>query len=271
MTSSYGPYALTRLCAESGGMYLIAGDDRRAKHFDQAVMRNYAPDYRPIKDYETQLRKNKAKASLVAAATRTSVESVPIPQLGFRADSDTILRQEITEAQKPAAALDYRLNEMLDMLSEGEKDREKLTEPRWQASYDLAIGRVLAMRVRAAGYNTTLAEMKASPKTFQVKGHNHWRLVPSKEINSGPPVKKLAIKAATYLKRVIDDHPGTPWAMLAEKELGQPMGWEWQEDHVNYPGGLDKDGKPNLLLLAEEEAKKKEMQKKQAAKVKPKL
>jgi hypothetical protein len=246
-------------------MFLIAGDDRQAKRFDPAVMRNYAPDYRPIRDYDAQLKKNKAKAALVMAAGKTSVDHVPIPQLGFRADTDTVLRQEITEAQKPAAALDYRLNEMLEMLTQGEKDREKLTEPRWQASYDLAMGRVLAMRVRAFGYNTVLAEMKATPKTFQTKGHNHWRLVPSKEITSGPNVKKLAVKASTYLKRIIDDHPGTPWALLAEKELSQPMGWEWQEDHVNYPGGLDKDGKPNLLLLADEEAKKKEMQKKKAA------
>jgi hypothetical protein len=265
MSSQYGPYALTRLCAESGGMFLIAGDDRQAKRFDPAVMRNYAPDYRPIRDYDAQLKKNKAKAALVMAAGKTSVDHVPIPQLGFRADTDTVLRQEITEAQKPAAALDYRLNEMLEMLTQGEKDREKLTEPRWQASYDLAMGRVLAMRVRAFGYNTVLAEMKATPKTFQTKGHNHWRLVPSKEITSGPNVKKLAVKASTYLKRIIDDHPGTPWALLAEKELSQPMGWEWQEDHVNYPGGLEKDGKPNLLLLADEEAKKKEMQKKKAA------
>ena len=78
----------------------------------------------------------------------------------FEHTSDNVLREQITEAQKPAAALDYRLTEMLTILAQGEKDREKVTEARWRAAYDLAMGRVLAMRVRMLGYNKLLAEMK---------------------------------------------------------------------------------------------------------------
>jgi hypothetical protein len=263
MSSGYGPYALTRLTAESGGMYLIAADDEGGVRFSHEIMRNYAPDYRPIKFYDESVKKNAAKSALVLCAEQTAIQQAPIPPLYFRAENDTILRQQITEAQRPIADLEYHLNKMLDILSKGEKDREKVTEPRWQAAYDVAIGRVLAMQARAFGYNTMLAEMKASPKTFQTKGNNQWYLAPSKDISAGPAVKKLAVRAAVYLKRVVDDHPGTPWAMLAEKELSQPMGWEWKEGKVNVPKMARDETDPKkkaMLLLAEEEEKKKAME-----------
>jgi len=105
--------------------------------------------------------------------------------------------------------------------------------------------------------------MKATPKSFQTKGNNQWYLAPSKDISAGPSVKKLAVRAATYLKRVVDDHPGTPWAMLAEKELSQPMGWEWKEGHMTIPKMARDETDPKKkaqLLLAEEEEKKKAME-----------
>ncbi|MCA9069672.1 MAG: VWA domain-containing protein, partial [Planctomycetaceae bacterium] len=230
--------------------------------------------YRPIKFYEEQLASNRAKKVLVNTATSTHQTRVISPQLRFNAPNDNVLRQEITEAQKPAAVYDYRLHQMELMLQEGEKDREKLTTPRWRASFDLAMGRVCALRARAYGYNIVLAEMKSTPKSFQTKGSNAWRLVPSKEIAGGPQVRKVAKKAQEYLTRVIDEHQGTPWAMLAERELGTPLGWEWQEYRDASAAAKNGNGNnnPNLLQLAEEE-KKKQMQKKMAEKkrVKPNL
>ncbi len=272
MSAGYGPYALTRLCAETGGLYLVAGESRL--QFDPEVMRAYTPDYRPIRTYLADMQKNPAKMALVNTAMATNVDRIPRPQLGFRAENDNVLRQGITEAQKPAAVLDYKLNEMLAMLQAGEKGRDKLDTPRWRASYDLAMGRVLAMRVRAYGYNAVLAEMKAQPKSFEKQGSNYWRLVPAKEINSGPAVRKLAKQATEYLTRVIDDHPGTPWAMLAERELSAPLGWDWKEASMN----LSSDGRGNGngkkgIQLADDSKKKKNMNKKGsgAQRVRPKL
>ncbi|VAX36385.1 hypothetical protein MNBD_PLANCTO02-1361, partial [hydrothermal vent metagenome] len=39
LSSGYGPYALTRLCAETGGIYFIA--DQGSLNFDPAIMRDY--------------------------------------------------------------------------------------------------------------------------------------------------------------------------------------------------------------------------------------
>jgi len=204
------------------------------------------------------------------------LQAAPRLQVAFRSDTDTVLRQEITEAQKPAAEFDYKMRELLTMLEQGEKDRDKLDTSRWQASYDLAMGRVLAMTVRAFGYNTVLAEMKSSPKSFEKEGSNQWKLVPSNKVNAGPAVKKLKSRANEYLTRVVDGHPGTPWAMLAERELGTPMGWSWEEATMVIPqtGMTGGDNKKKNIQLATEQQRRREMQRKKAmerAKARPKL
>lgn len=256
MSSGYGPYGLTRLCKETGGLYFIAQEEAREK-FSPAVMRTYQPDYRPIREYQAGVTKNKAKAGLVMSAKQTKIDNVPLPRLGFQAYNDNILREEITEAQKPAAELTYKIDRIVDVLGQGEKDREKIVEPRWRAAYDLAAGRALAIKVRAFGYNQMLADMKGQPKTFQKKDSNEWRITPSKSINAGQAVKKLERQATTYLKRVMDEHPETPWARLAERELAIPMGWEWQE--ANNPSIMPANTSPEearrQIRLAEEQAR----------------
>ncbi len=273
MTAGLGPYALTRLCAETQGLYLIT-DEVRGVHFDPAVMRNYLPDYRPIRFYMKDMQANLAKQRLVDASRKTLNESLPTPETIFRADTDAVLRTQVSEAQKPLAVLDYKVNEIVTLLEQGEKDRAKIKEPRWQASYDEAYGRALALRVRAFGYNMMLAQMKSTPKSFEKKGNNTWELVASDEISTGVQVRKMAQKAQEYLERVVNNHQGTPWAKLAERELSKPLGWSWKEIHRDYAAmeraaaAAQKRGP----LFADEEAKKKEeMRKKAAARVDPKL
>lgn len=241
LSSGYGPYGLTRLCAETNGIYFITQDTAGPK-FEAADMRGYHPDYISIRDYEKKVSANSAKTALVrtAMATMASKRRLPTPTLEFPANNDNILRQAITEAQKPVSELDYGLNELQVMLEQGLKDRKKITEPRWRANYDLALGRVLAIRVRAYGYNTILADMKSSPKSFEKpKVNNAWRLEPSKDVRSSPSVRKLGKQATELLNGVIDEHPGTPWAFLAAKELDKPLGWTWKEIKLN----LDAQGK----------------------------
>ncbi|MCP4782276.1 MAG: VWA domain-containing protein [Fuerstiella sp.] len=265
MSSGYGPYTLSRVCAETGGVFFVAEDSGRRK-WDSAIMRKYSPDYRPLRDYQRQLSTNSAKSALVNAAKQTVLdgEDIPVPQLQFQANNDNILREQITEAQKPLATMDYYLQSLHAILEAGERDRDKLDSDRWRASYDLAMGRVLAMRVRAFGYNAMLAEMKAAPRAFENPGNNQWRLAPSKEVNAGATVRKLHKKALEYLTRVIDEHPGTPWAFLASVELGDPLGWGWNESKMqiaaNATGGA---GGNRPQFAPEEEARRQEQRRRQ--------
>ncbi|MDG1896664.1 MAG: VWA domain-containing protein [Fuerstiella sp.] len=265
MSSGYGPYTLSRVCAETGGVFFVA-EDSGGRKWDSAIMRKYSPDYRPLRDYQRQLSTNSAKSALVNAAKQTVLDGddIPVPKLTFQANNDTVLRQQITEAQKPLATMDYQLQLLHSILEPGERDRDKLDSDRWRASFDLAMGRVLAMRVRAFGYNNMLAEMKSAPKSFQKPGNNQWRLAPSKEVDGNISVRKLHKKAIEYLTRVIDEHPGTPWAFLASVELGDPLGWGWQESKMEVAAAGNRGAAGNRPQFApEEEARRQEQRRRQ--------
>lgn len=264
MSSGFGPYALTRLASETNGLYLVSKESR-GHRFDPQIMRNYAPDYRPIPIIKADVMKNNAKKALIDVADATNPlqqgrtpVALPIPRLEFPAENDTVLRQAITEAQKPVADLDYRLTEVQTRLEQGEKDRAKIGDARWQASYDMALGRALALRVRCYGYNLMLADMKVNPKKFEKQGSNRWRLVASNNVSSGQAVKKMAAKASEYLNRVIDQHGGTPWQIMAEREKSAPLGWEWKEETYTAPAPAamgDGNGKKGPKFIEETDPK----------------
>ena len=230
------------------------------------------PDYRPLLDYQKQLATNMAKAALVNASRLAITEDVTIPQRSFQANNDNILREQITEAQKPLATLDYFLQQVHTALEQGEKHRDKLDSDRWRASFDLAMGRVLAMRVRAYGYNAVLAEMKSNHKRFEKTESNQWRLEPSETITAGASVRRMHDKAVEYLTRVINEHPGTPWAFLAKVELDDPLGWEWKEATMQI-AQMNGGGANGPQFAPEEERRRQQARQRQQLmeKSKPKL
>ena len=273
LSSGYGPYALTRLCVETGGMYLVA-DDNNAARVDPTLMRSYPPDYRPIADYTRDVRANRAKAALVEAAGATKAEGIPSPQLDFPAVDDTRLRRELDAAQRPMALIDYRLADLQKTLEAGEDDRDAIAEPRWRAGFDLALGRVLAQRARALGYNTVLADMKSDPKPFERENSNEWLLRPAEESDAGGEVKRLTDRSRALLTGVIEQHPGTPWALLARQELNTPLGWKWVERNNEVLRAMANGATPDeirQMFAPEEERAMREGAEKKGPRNPPKL
>jgi hypothetical protein len=244
MDSAFGPYSLTRLCYETGGIYFAVHPDAAARReqagasaarlrqaYDPQVMVSYRPDYVPIKEYQRLLAENKARAALVQAAQMSWLAPMEQPQLYFPKVDEAALANRLSQAQRAAAVLEPKINQLYEVLRQGEKSRPQLTEPRWQAGYDLSMGLLLALKVRTEGYNAMLAKAKTGMK-FQKADSDTWLLVPSDEITVGSALEKMAAEAKEYLKRVAAEHAGTPWATLASAELEQPLGWTWKESHT---------------------------------------
>ncbi len=248
--SGFGPYGLTRLCYETGGIYFAVHPNRRldrgvgrretevyAAHlrrfFDPEVMRFYRPDYVSMEEYQRRLQANKARAALVTAAQMSWVEVPPMPKRRFIKQDDAQFVSELTEAQKVAALLEPKLQQLHEVLKAGETDREQEAAPRWQAGYDLAMGRVLAGRARTESYNAMLAKAKRG-MAFRDPKNNTWELEPSDDLSElGSQLERLAQQARFYLERVVREHPGTPWAYVAQQELATPMGWKWKESFTD--------------------------------------
>ncbi len=247
--SGFGPFSLTRLCVETGGIFFTAHPNRQLgrkvtrretealtahieKFFDPKLMKRYQPDYVPVSVYVARLRQNRARAALVKASQLSWIAPLESPRVRFIKRDEPSFARDITEAQKGPAKLEPQVEAIYSILKQGEPDRAKEESPRWQAGFDLAMGRALAVLVRTQSYNAMLAKAKRGLK-FRDPRSNTWILEPSDEITVSTRLKGAAEKARSYLQRVVDEHPGTPWAYLAERELAIPLGWSWKESFTN--------------------------------------
>ena len=243
--SGFGPFALTRLCYETGGIYFTVHPNRRLgrriRHgdtkkytahfsvfFDPDVMRRYRPEYVSGREYMRQVEESRLRTALLAAAEHSWVEPLDPPRRRFVVRREAEFVKDLTEAQKSAARLSPVAEHLYTILKDGDVDRPREITPRWQAGFDLAVGRVLATKVRAEGYNVMLAKAKRGMKFGQPK-NNTWVLESSDQLDVGSRLGREAELAREYLERVTDQHAGTPWAHLAKLELKIPLGWRWKE------------------------------------------
>ncbi|MCC9644608.1 VWA domain-containing protein [Rhodopirellula sp. JC740] len=243
--SGFGPYGLTRLCYETGGIYFTVHPNRNVSRevrrgeidaftadlrafFDPSAMARYRPDYLSPQDYVKAVKRSPLRQALISAAQIKNVNGIQRPQTRFVKRSEAGLAQALTTAQQDAAKLEPVLVQLSATLEQGLKDREKEESLRWLAGYDLAYGRVLAQKVRTETYNAILAKAKRG-MPFEKEKNNTWVLVPADEITVGSKWQREADTAREFLQRVASEHEGTPWAMLAKKELEVPIGWKWTE------------------------------------------
>jgi Mg-chelatase subunit ChlD len=251
--SGFGPFSLSKLCGETGGIYFCVHANRNARgrvsdaqtaamssqlryFFDHDVMRSYQPDYVSAAKIDQMLMANRAKRALVEAARSSEISPMESPEMTFPRQDDGQLAMLLGEAQKVAAKIQPKIDALHAVLAAGAVDRDKIQEKRWQAGYDLAMGRVLAVKVRTDAYNLMLAQAKTGMK-FKNAGSDTWQLEPSDDVTVGSQTEKIAKQATTYLERVVREHGGTPWALLAGEELRQPLGYRWTESNtgVNKP------------------------------------
>ena len=232
--SGYGPFGLTYLAYKTRGAFLVsrlrnASWPGNAMRFEDSVMLSYPPQYLSEQEYQAKLQENKALAALHRAAQQPQVEAMSYPGSQFQTGDEARLKNALDRAQRTSARLGPLIDVIYEPLAEGEKDRAKITDKRWQASYDLALGRAAAIKARIDGYNQMLAILKGG-RTFQDPSHDTWILEPADTLEeAGSRLERLRLQAKEYLQRVIDEHPGTPWAYLAERELESPIGWKWVE------------------------------------------
>ena len=273
--SGFGPFSLSKLCAETGGIYFRvhpnSGERGRVTNqmvapmaaqiryfFDPDVMQAYQPDYVSAAKLQQDIAANEAKRALVEAARSTEIQPMESPVMTFPRRDEPSLAGLLSEAQKAAAKAQPRIDAIHATLTAGAAGREAIKERRWQAGYDLALGRVLAAKVRTDAYNQMLAQAKLGMK-FQDEKSDTWQLEPSDEVTVGSQTEKLAKQASELLERVVHDHAGTPWAQLAATELRTPLGYRWTERFtgVNTPQMADAGNNNNVPAPPTDDQKRK--------------
>jgi hypothetical protein len=115
------------------------------------------------------------------------------------------------------------------------------------------MGRVLAVAVRTEAYNAMLAQAKTMK--FKDPKSDTWDLVPSDKVTTSSALEKEANRSREYLNRVVKEHAGTPWALLAQRELSTPLGWEWKERYTGVNKPKERPGAGNAPPPADDRAR----------------
>jgi hypothetical protein len=245
LDSGFGPYALSKLCYETGGIYFSIHPNRKlnakverkdteafasqmAYFFDPEIMDRYRPDYLSDAEYMARVKKSPLRYALLNAAQLSRAGTLSKPKMVFIKRDEPSFNKELTDSQLESARLYPELSEMCSILAEGEKFRSKETSPRWLASFELSYGTALAAKIRAESYNAMLAKAKRG-MTFSKPESNTWNLRPSDKVTVDSKLEKEAKLAKELLQSVVEKHTGTPWGILAGRELDNPISWEWVE------------------------------------------
>lgn len=246
LSSGFGPYALSRLVKETGGVYFLTNMTTMAGlatigAYDRNLMKAYEPDYGygSPQDFLRDMSRYPVRMAVYAAAQysqTTQLRGAGTPRMDFRLAPNNF-RQVFTDAQQSAAISQLAVDSIFSQINPA-AEKAYASEPslRWRLAFGLNYGRLLAQKVRAMEYNTALAELKTKYTANDISNRvNHVILRPDREVNFVLSLKKPAKLAEEHLQRVISDAPGTPWAILAARELKDGFGIRVVEEYIPPP------------------------------------
>jgi hypothetical protein len=241
LEAGFGPYALSRLASATGGIYFVTRFTGQHMGFDPVRMKEYRPDWVRRDQYEAAVTKSPLRQAVVnASQLMQENQKLPgMPSLAFPAVEDPRFKDVMAANQAIADRTAYTVDEALGPIAAAAKLRDRETSRRWQAHYDLIRGRLLAMKVRCYEYNWACARLKKDMPKFKEPRANTWRLVPDTSVQYSKNAAAAAHDAERLLNRVIEEHPDTPWALLARRELKDPLGFKWVEAYTPPPPPRD--------------------------------
>jgi hypothetical protein len=236
LDAGFGPYALSRLASATGGIYFITRLHPNRELFNPANMREYRPDWVSREQYMMAIGRNPLRQAVMNAALITQQRLPGQPSMMFPAAESPEFKETMARNQEVVARVQYTVDEALQVIHAVTDRRDHETSRRWKAHFDLVRGRLLTMHLRCLEYNLACARMKKDAPKFTRPNSNAWRLVPHSELAlKDKGEKSRAEEARQLLDRVLTDHPDTPWAKLAARELAHPLGLQWVETYVPPP------------------------------------
>lgn len=245
LSSGYAPYALARLVHETGGVYFMTNTTTMSGLtplgvFDSAALKPFTPDYSfgSPKEYQRDLMKHPIRVAVVQAAFLSREHRANgTPRLDFRVNPGNF-RQVASNAQKTVAVSQLAIDTILQgAFFEGiEEGLAHEPSSRWRVNFALTYGRLLAQKVRSMEYNFAFAAMKINLSNEDVRTKsNHWIVRPDTKINYAGNYRRVAETSRNLLELVVEEAPGTPWAVLAQRELKDGFGIKIQQRFIPPP------------------------------------
>jgi hypothetical protein len=245
--SGFAPYELARLSKDSGGIYFLLPSEenmrvrQREKAYKIADLKEYMPDYKSRNAYMAERNESVLRRTMAAIIEETRWNNAPEGRVFYPRHFPIQPELMIPAAKEAGGLASLRLEMLLKIqkrMEELEKLRDREPEKRWQANYDLMLAQVVTYQIKSYEYRACLAEMINNPPRPKVMPTPdlivEWEMNHSRErkADKSKTEKKYA-EAKRLLELVIERHPKTPWADLAQDELNRGFGVQRGEWHHN--------------------------------------
>jgi hypothetical protein len=241
--SGFGPYEQTRLVRETGGIFfmlpgvessVVRGDDRR---YALEAMRSYRPDLRSRLELSSENQQSLLRTRINEVIGSLNPYNKDIQphiemRMHFSIQANEFLQQSQAEKAKSLRYLEYLIRAENVFASEEMKyARSQEASLRWQANYDLLYAQILAYKVRIYEYAAYLAWFERNPKTAPLTQSPNlnlvwWTMTTRKQTLTDAETAAMVEQSKALFQKVIENHPGTPWAARAQWELSRGFGVE---------------------------------------------
>jgi hypothetical protein len=238
--SGCAPWELARLTKDSGGIYFLLPSEefmrlrRREQAYSIVQIKEYLPEYGSRMLYAQNRASSPLRSTLFQIVSETREFR---HRREFPIDSAELAQAAVEEIPKATLKLNVLL-ELQERLGSLKPARDREPEKRWQAHYDLVLAQTVAFQVKAYEYRALMAQISQNPPA--VSRQPSPDLAISFVVNhaTGPlasrdETAKKYDEAQRLLKEVIQRHPRTPWADLAQDTLDRGFSVVLQEWHHN--------------------------------------
>jgi hypothetical protein len=191
------------------------------------------PDYSTRADYIAKRDHSELRRTLHEIITT-------IKNTSYR-DGFSINPEEMVPSATEAIAIaSARLTILLAMQKKLESiklARDRETEKRWQAHYDLMLAQIVAYQIKAYEYRYQLEQLiktRPRPKATPTPTLSVWWAIGHSKTPAAPKefTAKKYTEAERLFKDVIARYPKTPWADLAQDELNRGFSIARGEAHA---------------------------------------
>lgn len=140
---------------------------------------------------------------------------------------------QVLKDQEQLTTIIRLLTEEFEILEEMAEERDNLSK-RWQANYDFMLARIRAQLAYVWEHQSMLGQMRKEFPERDPAVHSGWRLSSREKPKGDSEGKRHARKARNLLEDLAEEHPKTPWALLAKREGLTALGLEWQATKGGY-------------------------------------
>jgi hypothetical protein len=200
--------------------------------FTVETIEEYKADYNSWADL-VAMAKDKDAYPLRAAVLQTikvltESEKIKIRESFSGPITPQVKKQFAATQQEPGIMIFEMETALADLKAAGQK-RARETSKRWQANYDYALARLQSRLVYLYEYNNILAQVRSDSLPTLEPIHTGWRVGSQKKVQiSEPKVREMVKNIGKTWKRIAEETPGTPWAVLATRENMTALGLVWR-------------------------------------------